>query len=194
MKKFVVLGFVFISFLSSAQEVERVSVEKSLNSIQAGLFSLSFQNEFRIDKKITLRSEIGLATGSSEIEYPDGKKEKSFLILPFVRVEPRWYYSLDRRRRLNKITSNNSSNYISLLTSFASSRTSLVNTKDFEAAPFISIIPEFGIRRTSTSGHFFTEYSAGYGYKHNFFDKSFTYKASQNEFIFDFQYKIGYIF
>jgi hypothetical protein len=95
---------------------------------------------------------------------------------------------------LNKITSNNSSNYISLLTSFASSRTTLVNTKDFEAAPFISIIPEFGIRRTSTSGHFFTEYSAGYGYKHNFFDKSFTYKASQNEFIFDFQYKIGYVF
>ncbi|WP_310560291.1 hypothetical protein [Flavobacterium sp.] len=155
---------------------------------------MSFQKEFRIDGKITLRSEIGLATGSSEIEYPDGKKEKSFLILPFVRVEPRWYYSLDRRRRLNKITTNNSSNYISLLTSFASSRTSLVNTKDFEAAPFISIIPEFGIRRTSTSGHFFTEYSAGYGYKHNFFDKSFTYKASQNEFIFDFQYKIGYIF
>lgn len=194
MKKFVFLGLVLTSFLVKAQDVEKVSVEKNLNSIQAGLFSLSFQNEFRIDRKITLRIEIGLATGSSEIEYTDGKKEKSFLILPYVRAEPRWYYSLDRRSRLNKKTTNNSSNYISLLTSFVSSRTTLVNTKDFEAAPFISIVPEFGIRRTSTSGHFFSEYSVGFGYQHNFFDKSYTYDVGENEFVFDFQYKIGYIF
>lgn len=194
MKNFIVLGFVLTSFFLKAQEVEKVSVEKNLNSIQAGLFSLSFQNEFQLDRKITLRSEIGLATGSSEIEYSDGKKEKSFLILPYIRVEPRWYYSLDRRSRLNKKTANNSSNYISLLTSFASSRTTLVNTKDFEIPPLILIVPEFGIRRTSSSGHFFSEYSAGFGYQHNFFDKSYTYNGSKNEFVFDLQYKIGYIF
>lgn len=196
MKNYIVLGFVLICFIAKAQdtqEVEKVSVEKSLNSVQLGLFSLSFQNESRLDRKITLRSEIGLMTGTSIHEYPDGHKEKSFLIVPFVNVEPRWYYSLDRRSRLKKNTKNNSSNYVSLLTSFVSTRTALVNTKDFETAPYISIIPEYGIRR-SIRKHFFVEYYAGVGYRHNFFDKSYSYTYDENQTIFDIQFKFGYIF
>ncbi len=190
MKNFTVLGFVLISFMVKAQEV---SVEKNLNSVQLGLFSLSYQNEFRLERKITLRSEIGIATGTSTLEYPDGTKEKSFLIVPFVNIEPRWYHSLDRRSRLKKHIENNSSNYISLLTTFVSSKTALVNTKDFETAPFISIIPEYGFRRNAGK-HLFWECSAGIGYKHNFLNKSYTYTIDENEVIFDFQYKFGYIF
>lgn len=193
MKNLIVLSLVLICFLSNAQEIQKVSVEKNLNSIQAGLISLSFQNEFRIDKKITLRSEIGLAPGSSIIEYPNGDKEKSFLIVPFINVEPRWYHSLDRRSRLKKSTKNNSSNYVSLFTSFISSKTALVNTKNFETAPYIIIIPEYGIRR-SLGKHFFSEYSAGVGYQRNFLDKSFNYKIDENEVFIDFQFKFGYIF
>ncbi len=191
MKNFTILAFGLISFLAKAQE--EVSVEKSLNSVQLGLFSLSYQNETRLERKMTLRSEIGLISGSSTIEYPDGQKEKSFLIVPFVNIEPRWYYSLDRRNRLEKITKNNSSNYFSLLTSFASARTALVNTKDFESAPHLSIIPEYGLRR-STGKHFFTEYSAGVGFRHNFFKKSYVYIIDENEVIIDIQFKVGYIF
>lgn len=193
MKNFIVLSLVLMCFFSNAQEVQKVSVEKNLNSIQAGLISLSFQNEFRIDKKITLRSEIGLAPGSSIIEYPNGDKEKSFLIVPFINVEPRWYHSLDRRSRLKKSTKNNSSNYVSLFTSFISSSTALVNTKNFETAPYIIIIPEYGIRR-SLGKHFFSEYSAGVGYQRNFLDKSYNYKIDENEVFIDFQFKFGYIF
>lgn len=194
MKNIITVSLVLASYFIKAQEVEKVSVEKNLNSVQAGLLSLSYQNEKRLDRKITLRSEIGLSTGSSTVTYADGKKESSFLILPYLNVEPRWYYGLDRRSRLKKKTNNNSSNYISLLTSFVSSRTTLVNSKDFEVAPFIKIVPEFGIRRTSTSGHFFSESSIGYGYQHNFFDKSFNYTYDKNQAIIDIQYKIGYIF
>lgn len=193
MKNFIVLGFVLISFIAKAQEVEKVSVEKSLNSVQLGLFSLSYQNETRLERKITLRSEIGLMTGTSIIEYPDGHEETSFLIVPFVNVEPRWYHSLDRRSRLKKSTKNNSSNYVSLLTSFISSNMALVNTKDFETAPYIIIVPEYGIRR-SIGKHFYWECSAGIGYQHNFFDKSYTYSIDENNVFFDFQYKFGYIF
>lgn len=194
MKSFIILGFVLVSLITKAQESEKVSVEKSLNSTQLGLFSLSYQNESRLDRKITLRSEIGFGTGNSKVTYDDGKKETSFLIFPYFNIEPRWYYGIDRRSRLKKSIKNNSSNYVSLLTSFVSSRTTLVNTKDFEAAPFIKIVPEFGLRRTSSSGHFFSEYSLGYGYQHNFFDKSFAYKYDKNQAIIDFQFKFGYIF
>lgn len=193
MKNLIVLSLVLMWFFSNAQEVQKVSVEKNLNSIQAGLISLSFQNEFRIDRKITLRSEIGLAPGSSIIEYSNGDKEKSFLIVPFINVEPRWYHSLDRRSRLKKSTKNNSSNYVSLFTSFISSNTALVNTKNFETAPYIIIIPEYGIRR-SLGKHFFSEYSAGVGYQRNFLDKSYNYKIDENEVFIDFQFKFGYIF
>lgn len=193
MKNFIVLGLVLLSCLAKAQEIQKVSVEKNLNSVQLGLFSISYQNESRLERKITLRSEIGLATGASTLEYPDGTKEKSFLIVPFVNIEPRWYHSLDRRSRLKKTTENNSSNYISLLTTLVSSKTALVNTKDFETAPFISIIPEYGFRRNSGK-HFYWECSVGIGYQYNFLDKSFTYKIDENEVIFDFQYKLGYIF
>ena len=196
MKNYIALSLVLFSFLAKAQdtqEVEKVSVEKSLNSIQLGLFSLSYQNETRLDRKITLRSELGLMTGTSIIEYPDGREEKSFLIIPFINVEPRWYHSLDRRNRLKKTTKNNSSNYVSLLTSFASTRTALVNTKNFETAPALDIIPEYGIRR-SIGKHFYWEGAAGVGYRHNFLDKSYTYSIDENEVMIDVQYKIGYIF
>lgn len=194
MKNFIVLGFALVSFITKAQETERVSVEKSLNSVQAGLFSLSFQNETRLDRKITLRSELGLSTGSSTQTYPDGKKESSFLIVPYINIEPRWYYGLDRRNRLGKNTINNGSNYFSLLTTFVPAGMALVNTKDFDAPPFISIIPEYGIRRTSTRKHFYSECSAGIGYRHNFLDKSLTYTVDKNEVEVNFQFKFGYIF
>lgn len=200
MHKFRVLAFVLISFLAKAQEVQKaqesqkVSVEKSLNSVQLGLFSLSYQNETRLDRKLSLRNEIGFSTGSSTRNYSDGKKETSFLIVPFLNVEPRWYHSLDRRSRLKKNTQNNSSNYISLLTTFVPSRMALVNTKDFEVAPFIAIIPEWGIRRTSSRKHFYWEASTGVGYKHNFFKESYVYNVDVDEVYIDVQYKIGYIF
>lgn len=192
MKKIIV--FVLIGFIAKAQEIEKVSVEKNLNSVQLGLLSLSYQNEFRLDRKITLRSEIGLSTGSSTAKYPDGKKETSFLIVPYMNVEPRWYYGLDRRSRLNRNTTNNCSSYVSLLTTFVPSRMALVNTKNFEETPFISIIPEWGIRRTSTRKHFYWEASAGAGYRHNFFKESYVYNVDENEVYIDFQYKVGYIF
>ncbi len=155
MKKIIVLSFVLSSIIAKAQEVKPVSVEKNLNSVQFGLLSLSYQNETKLDRKITLRSEIGFATGTTARKYSDGHSETSFLIVPFINAEPRWYYGLDRRSRLKRETKNNSSNYISILTSFVSSdRTALLNTKGFEVAPYINITPEYGIRRSGK--HFFS--------------------------------------
>lgn len=193
MKKYVVLGFILLSFLAKAQEVEKVSVEKSLNSMQLGLFSLSFQNEVRLDRKLTLRTEAGLSTGMSSIKYSTGETEKSFLILPYINVEPRWFYGLDRRSRLGKNTQNNSSNYFSLLTSYYFSRSAIVNTKDFEVPPLVQFIPEYGFRR-SLGKKFFWEASVGVGYRHNFLDKRYTYTINENETVIDIQYKFGYIF
>ena len=72
-------------------------------------------------------------------------------------------------------------------------RLALLNTKDFETAPYFSIIPEYGLRR-GIGKHFFAEYSAGIGYRHNFLDKSYTYTIDENEAVINLQFKFGYIF
>ncbi|MEO8255227.1 MAG: hypothetical protein ABI554_12675, partial [Flavobacterium sp.] len=83
--------------------------------------------------------------------------------------------------------------YFSLLTCFHSSKTALINSKNFEVAPSISIVPEYGIRR-NVGNHFFSEYSGGIGFRHDFINKNYVYKEDKNGINFDFQLKFGYIF
>jgi hypothetical protein len=107
MKNFIVLGFVLISFIAKAQdtqEAEKVSVEKSLFGVQIGLVNASFQYEIKLDRKFTLLTEAVLALTTARIDYEDPaiKDESSTLIVPYITLEPRWYYGLDRRKRLGK--------------------------------------------------------------------------------------------
>lgn len=72
MKNFIVQGFVLTSFFLKAQEV---SVEKNLYGFQYGLLSSGFQYETRLDRKITLMSEVGLTLvmSTKEFESPEIK-------------------------------------------------------------------------------------------------------------------------
>ena len=147
MKNFIVLGFVLVSFIAKAQEAEKVSVEKNLYGAQLGLLSTSFYYETQLQRKITLRTEIGLVLAFSTNDYADPaiKDETTTLIVPYLTLEPRWYYGLDRRKRLGKKTYNNSSNYVSLATSYLSTKTPITNNADFDVVSAITIIPKYGI-------------------------------------------------
>lgn len=195
MKNYLVLGFVLISFLAKAQEAEKVSVEKNLYGAQLGLLSTSFYFETQLQRKITLRTEIGLTLISSTRDYedPEIKDETATLITPFLTLEPRWYYSLDRRKRLGKKTYNNSSNYISLETSYISNKTPLINNGDFDVVSAITIIPKYGIRRAFAK-HFNYEFSAGVGYQYNIFNNSNGCDCDHNQTTLDVQARIGYDF
>lgn len=48
MKIFIVVSFIFISFLLKAQEIQEVSVEKNLFGAQLGLVSSSFYYETKL--------------------------------------------------------------------------------------------------------------------------------------------------
>jgi hypothetical protein len=195
MKKIIVLGFVLVSFIAKAQETEKVSVEKNLYGAQLGLLSTSFYYETQLQRKITLRTEIGLVLGYSTREYEDPaiEDENSTLIVPYVTLEPRWYYGLDRRKRLEKKTYNNSSNYVSLATSYMSYKTPITNNGDFDVASAITIIPKYGIRRAFAK-HFNYEFSAGVGYQYNIFGSSNSCNCDHNNTTIDVQARIGYDF
>ncbi|WP_281637006.1 DUF3575 domain-containing protein [Flavobacterium marginilacus] len=195
MKKIIVLGFVLISFIVKAQEAEKVSVEKNLYGVQLGLLSTSFYYETQLQRKISLRTEIGLTLISSTRDYedPEIKDETATLISPYLTLEPRWFYSLDRRKRLGKKTYNNSSNYISLETSYISNKTPLINNGDFDVVSAIAIIPKYGIRRAFAK-HLNYEFSGGVGYQYNIFNKSKGCDCDHNNTAVDLKIRIGYDF
>lgn len=195
MKNFIVLGFVLISFMAKAQEVEKVSVEKNLYGVQLGLVSTSFYYETQLQRKITLRAEIGLVLGYATRDYEDPaiEDESSTLIVPYVTLEPRWYYGLDRRKRLGKKTYNNSSNYVSLATSYMSNKTPIMNNGDFDVVSAITVVPKYGIRRAFAK-HFNYEFSVGVGYQYNVFSNASGCNCDHNDVALDIQARIGYDF
>jgi len=193
MKKNIILLFGLISFVAKAQE--KVSVEEKLLGIQLGIVNTSFQYEIKLDRKITLLSEIGMTFGTSNKDYidPNIEDEKASVIAPYVTFEPRWYYGLDRREKLGKNIKHNSSNYIALSTSYVSSDTPIVHSGNFDIVSALYVIPKYGIRRVFAK-HFNYEFSAGVGYQYNVFSKSSGCNCDHNDTVIDIQARIGYNF
>jgi hypothetical protein len=138
-------------------------------------------------------SEVGLTLVLSTREFnnPEIEDQTTTIFAPYVTLEPRWYYGLDRRSKLGRNTTNNSSNYISLKTSFISSKTPIIKNGDFDVVSAIMIVPMYGIRR-SFAKNFNYQFSGGYGYQYNFFDKACGCKHFTTDI--DLQASIGYNF
>ncbi|MGA9638520.1 hypothetical protein [Flavobacterium sp.] len=192
MRRCLFLGFVSLSFLATAQEV---SVEKELFGVQLGWINTSFQYEAKLDRKITLLSEIGFLLGTSTKEFNDSsiKDQTTTVVAPYITLEPRWYYSLDRRSKLNKKTYNNSSNYLGLTTSYVSTKTPIIKNGNFDIVSAVYIIPRYGIRRAFAK-HFNYEFSGGVGYQYNIFSKAEGCSCDHNNTTIDIQARIGYNF
>jgi hypothetical protein len=195
MKKIIVLGFVIISFIAKAQEAEKVSVEKNLLGVQLGLLNTSFQYETQLDRKTTLLTEIGLMLGYSTREFNDPaiKDQTTTVVAPYLTLEPRWYYGLDRRAKFGRNIKHNSSNYVGLTTSYISSKTPLVKNGNFDIVSSVYIIPRYGIKRAFAK-NFNYEFSGGVGYQYNVFSKTNGCDCEHNNTTIDVQARIGYNF
>jgi hypothetical protein len=86
------IGLLLFFIKSYAQEKD---VEKNIFGVQLGIYPVSFYNEYRLVKFIALRSEIGFS-----FEYSSNLWD----ITPDINLEPRFYYNLNRRNNLNKVT------------------------------------------------------------------------------------------
>lgn len=193
MKKSFAIVLVLVSFIMNAQE--QASVEDRLFGVQLGVVNASFQYEIKLDRKITLLSELGLSGNVSTRDYVDPaiEDETVYIIAPYITFEPRWYHGLDRREKLGRNTHHNSSNYVSLATSFFSNRTPIVHSGNFNIVSAIYIIPKYGIRRAFAK-NFNYEFSAGYGYQYNIFSKKQGCNCDHNNVAIDIQARIGYNF
>jgi hypothetical protein len=186
-KKLLLVLFVSIFSVSYSQSNPKasrsqISVENNIFGLQTGLFGAWAYNETKLSDKIALRSEIGLNLGLfGGSFYP----KTGYVFYPTVTIEPRFYYNLDRRGKLNKKTSNNSANFFSLKTSYASDLFAISNY-DIIVDNHITAIPKYGIRR-GFGKNFEFEFSAGIGYGYNL-------ESKISDTVLDLGFRIGYRF
>jgi hypothetical protein len=168
--KYKLVYFLFLTTILAYSQ--NATVEKNLFGVQIGFPNLiSFQFETRLARTITLHNEAGLSYfASTSNSKTSGIEDKNISgIAPFINIEPRWYYSLDRRFKKGKKILNNSANFISLNTVYLSSKTPI--NQNYEEATVYSailVMPTFGIRRAFAK-QFFYEFSYGIGFQYNFF-------------------------
>ena len=183
--------------MSCLAKSQTASVEKKMFGFSLGLFKAGFEYEPKLDRKWALHTEIGLQRVSYTVESnnPDVKDRRGMITLPYIEVEPRFYYGLDRRTRLGKNTHNNSSNYFSLKTSYLAGNLPITNSdKTQKIVPAIIFVPMFGIRR-SFSKNFNYEFAFGpIGYQYNIFSDSKGCNCGHDGQVFQFEAKIGYNF
>lgn len=135
-------------------------------------------------KHTAVRSEVGLAAGLWGGSHYNGV---GFLMTSLLRVEPRYYYNIDRRLARQKDIGNNSSNFFSLKTTWYPDWF-VISNKNIDGVGGISIVPTYGFRR-NINANFNYEISFGLGYQNKF-----SKNGNEPSLLPDVSARIGYIF
>ena len=183
---------ILITFLFLGRtEAQEISVEKSIWGVQAGIYPLSVYNESKLSNNISLRSELFLGFG-----WMSGHSSSTdWAIAPYINVEPRWYYNLQRRANKEKRTDNNSGNYLSMQVGCQPGFGISSNNATFN--PAVYAIPTYGLRRNiGTHFNFETAFGLGYGWVFEEYVRmdGSTFRKTENGVSYNIRIAIGYLF
>ena len=180
------LIFFGLTFMVKSQNA---SVEKSTHGIQTGVLGIWGHRETKLSNQIALRGEIGMDAGFwTGSFYP----KNGYLMTPVIRLEPRWYYNLNKRVSKSRNISGNSGYFLTLQTSYNPNWFVISNYENVEVADQISVIPTWGIKR-NIRNHFTYETGIGIGYRY-IFAKRVGYFENQGEAALNLHLRIGYRF
>ena len=157
MNKFILLLLFYLFYsitFSQKTKSEKISVEKSILSIQTGYFGTWINHELKLHKKFALRTEFGT---EYRLKFAIKQSFDSLKNQVSIFLEPKYYFNLKKRESKNKNIKNNAGNYISLRINL-----NILNNLEIGEFYFYDLTPTFGIRRNITS-HFNLEFSCGYG-------------------------------
>ncbi|WP_299669005.1 hypothetical protein [uncultured Polaribacter sp.] len=180
MKKVLVINFILLSLICSAQD-QNISVERSVFSVQIGTVGVWLNNEIKMLDNLSLRTEVGLYT---EIVEGNG-----FFMAPEITLEPRWYYNLGKRNKKGRNIANNAANFFTIKTSYRSNIFEILHDRGKGAENSISFIPKWGIRR-NLGKYFNYEAGIGIGYL-TFFDQKYFTAFDSDGIIIDLHLRIG---
>lgn len=167
------LIFAAILLLAATNSFAQVKARKTqkpvLHSIKLGYLGLWYSLENRLAPQTTFNAELGM----EELD-----------IVPTLRLEPRYYYSLKNRQRKGNNTSNFAAEFIAVSADIAAG--DLSNETFLNDPLHIVLFPKWGLRR-ALGQHFIAEFAAGYGLH---FGKGVSDFSGE----FDFDLRIGYVF
>ena len=133
---------------------EKVSVEKSILSIQTGYFGTWINYELKLHNQFALRTELG---SEYRLKFAIKQSFDSLKNQVSIFLEPKYYFNLTKREKKDKSIENNAGNYISLRANI-----SLLNNLENGEIYFHNLTPTYGLRRNITS-HINLELSFGCG-------------------------------
>ncbi len=165
-------------------------LENSIFNIQIGTLGSWLNNEIKLENNLSLRSEIGLDASAfgGEVNGNSG-----IFLTPVINIEPRWYYNINEREKKAKVTSNNSSNFLTASFSYHPDWFVISNNDNINVFNQLSIIPKWGIRRNIGKSNISFEAGLGFGYRLNFL-KQYGYPKNEGEAALDLHLRIGYVF
>ncbi|WP_143153997.1 hypothetical protein [Cruoricaptor ignavus] len=130
-----------------------------------------------MSRSIALRSEIGIEpiwlVGDGTVWHPN------------FRLEPRYYYNLEKRLEKGYPINYNSGNFFGIAINYRPDAVVFSNNKNLKTIESISFVPKWGIRR-NLGNHFNYEAGFGLGFRHEF--------KYRNYGEFDIHLRIGYSF
>lgn len=164
---------------------QKATVEKSIFGIQTGFLGFWINNESSLSSNLSLKSELGLDAGL----FGGNSNDKiGSVVVPVLTLESRYYYNIQKRGVNNKVTANNSANFIALNLKYQSD-VFIISNNNVDVISTISIIPKWGIRR-NLGNNFNYETGFGVGYRH-FLEKL---NSENGEVAVDLHLRIGYNF
>ncbi len=170
---------IFISFFGGLSSVtlsqdNNTSLKKEIVAVDIGLPGVWINYERHLGKPFTLKSEFGFEFGFGDINgfVPDGYPNNYYFFTPTIRLEPRYYYSFNRRVDLGKKTSYNASNFFAFTATYIPNLFTISNVPGLGVQSGVSLIPKWGMKRTIGQRVNF-EFAFGFGIVH-FFDRAVT--------------------
>lgn len=154
MRKLFLTILTTLNLVIYAQE-KNSGIQKSLLNVQAGFAGAWISGEFKLSNALALRAEAGI--------------EPSWFIgggtqwHPNFRLEPRYYYNLEKRLEKGSDISNNAGNFWALAVNYRPD--AVLFSKDKSGLESYSFVPKWGIRR-NISQHFNYETAIGFGFRH----------------------------
>jgi len=155
-----IISLIF-TFRSFAQDDTKV---KNLHSIKLSYLSLAYNYEHAIAKQAVINSEIKFIYGFGANTIISNSRKSYHVLIPLIRLEPRYYYNFLKRASKEKKTINNSANYLALTVN--KSLYPIIKSHGIIVEDVFNVIPKWGLKRT-IGEHFIFETAIGLGYEFN---------------------------
>lgn len=141
-KNLLTLLFGLLVILTYAQETDKIATEKiwRVNFLNPGV-----ELELPTGNYSTFSAGIGIGYNGGYPDLTTGGSGFIYIISPFLDIQEKWFYNLNKRNKKNRTIANNSGNFISLrfVTRGNSIAENVNRTSDFDFA----FGPTWGIQR-----------------------------------------------